>query len=100
MSSAPSRSATSRARSATAAARRPCEERQSRLRLGVVEADENVAGGHARAFDNDDVADDAALEMLDRLALAFDGDDAGGDRSPVETRGRRPQQGAAEADAR
>src|SRR5688572_15134111 len=47
-----------------------------RARLGVVELHEDVAGADVLAFDDADVADDAAFEMLDDLTVGLHHHDA------------------------
>ena len=95
MSSAPSRSAISRASSARSSRSWPHRHLPGRLGLGGVEPDQRLARGHPLALAHEDAGDDAALEVLDGLALAVDGDAAGRQRGARQRGHRGP---GAEAD--
>src|SRR5262245_47082946 len=65
-------------------------------RLSVVEHDQYVAGIDPIAFPHVELFDDAAVEMLDALAVALDPDEAVRHHSAVQRRGHRPSAKAAE----
>ena len=66
---------------------------------GVVQPDHDLAGLDHLAFAHQHFADDAALQVLDGLALGVHRDHAAVRNALVERREGRPQQEAAEADA-
>ena len=47
--------------------------------LGILDPQQHLAGANRVAIADQDLADNAAFQMLDRLAVGVDGDDAGRD---------------------
>ena len=56
--------------------------------------DQRLAPDHTVAFGNQDIADDAAFQMRDRLAVALDPDGAQRDGRTFKARRRRPDAAA------
>ena len=72
------------------------QQAQGGAGLGIVEPEQHLAGNHLVAVPNQDLADDAAFEMLHGLALARDADHAGRDGGAFQGRHGRPAAEAAE----
>ena len=95
--SRPSRSASSRAGGRRGPASWPSTMASSRLRCGAVEPDQHLAGLHRVAVLDEDLADHAAVGMLDHLAVGFAPRPGRAPRrrprsarSPPRSRSRRP----------
>jgi hypothetical protein len=74
------------------------QELQAGPRRGVVEADQDLSGRDLLALAHQDLADDAALQVLHRLAVAVDADHAGRDGRALQGRQRRPADEAGQED--
>jgi hypothetical protein len=68
------------------------------LRADRIEADQHVARGHLVAVADQDLLDDAAVEVLDVPPVGLHDHRAAGDDGAVERRQRRPNAGTAEGD--
>jgi hypothetical protein len=69
-------------------------DRQLSPCLHIVEPQQDLSGLDEVALAHGDLADDAAVAMLDRLQVAVDLDGAGRDHRPGQLGGRRPTAGA------
>jgi hypothetical protein len=91
ISAAPSRSARSRAAPASASPILAAQPRQRGVRLGVVQPDQHLSRLNRIAVMRQDLADDAARQVLDPFAERFRLDLAGSDGGAFERRKDRPE---------